>query len=115
MLPKDPAFWIVVAVAIAIVVALAILLGRGFEIGKWFIRVKPAQPKSGGTVSVARNLEMSEGKVRGDVAGIKQSGSAASDVSGQDVDVLRGGTLRNVDVGGDITGVKQDGRDARKK
>jgi hypothetical protein len=109
MLPKDPSFWIVVAVGVVIVVALAIFFGRGFEIGKWFIRVKAAEPKKGGAVSVGKNLEMSGGKVSGDIAGIKQGGRATPDVSSQNVDVLGGGKLKNVDIGGDITGVKQDG------
>ncbi len=115
MLPKDPTFWIIIAVGIAIVVALALALGRGFEIGKWFIRVKPEERKGSAPVSVGRNLKMSGGQVGGDVAGIKQSGAASGDVTHQDVDVLRDGTLRNVDVHGDITGVKQEGDSRGKK
>ena len=106
MFPKDPAVWIVVAILIAIVVALAIWFGRGFEIGKWYIRVKPAEAKKSTGVSVGEKLKMTGAKVGGDIAGIKKSGG---DVSGQDVDVLRGGKLKDVDISGDITGVKQEG------
>jgi len=105
MLPKDPVVWIVVAILTAIVVALAIWFGRGFEIGKWYIRVKQAEPKKGTTVSVGEKLKMSGAKVAGDIAGIKKSGV---DVS-QDVDVLRGGELKDTEIGGDITGFKQEG------
>ena len=106
MLPKDPAFWIVVAVGIVIVVALAIWFGRGFEIGKWYIRVKPAEGKKATSVSVGEKLKMTGAKVGGDIAGIKKTGG---DVAQQDVDVLRGGKLKDVDISGDITGVKQEG------
>jgi hypothetical protein len=106
MLPKDPAFWIVIAVGVVIIVALAIWFGRGFEIGKWYIRVKQAEPKKGTTVSVGEKIKMSGAKVGGDIAGIKKSGA---DVSGQDVDVLRGGELKDTDIRGDITGIKQEG------
>jgi hypothetical protein len=105
MLPKDPAFWIVVAIGIVIVVALAIWFGRGLEIGKWYIRVKPAEAKKGTAISVGEKLKMTGAKVGGDVAGIKKGGG---DVS-QDIDVLRGGELKDTDIHGDITGFKQEG------
>jgi hypothetical protein len=104
-LPTDTSFWIVVAVGVVVVVALAIWFGRGFEIGKWYIRVKQAEPKKGTTVSVGEKLKMSGAKVVGDIAGIKKSGG---DVS-QDVDVLRGGELKDTEIHGDITGFKQEG------
>src|ERR1044071_4755008 len=110
MLPKDPAFWIVVAVGVIIIVALAIWFGRGFEIGKWYIRVKQAEPKKGTAVSVGEKLKMSGAKVGGDIAGIKKSGA---DVS-QDIDVLRGGELRDTDIHGDITGFKQERSEERR-
>jgi ABC-type transporter Mla subunit MlaD len=105
MFPKDPAVWIVVAILIAIVVALAIWFGRGFEIGKWYIRVKPAEAKKSTGVSVGEKLKMTGAKVGGDIAGIKKSGG---DVS-QNIDVLRGGELKDTDIHGDITGFKQEG------
>jgi hypothetical protein len=103
-LPTDTSFWIVVAVGVVVVVALAIWFGRGFEIGKWYIRVKQAEPKKGTTVSVGEKLKMGSVRVGGDIAGIKKSGG---DVS-QDVDVLRGAEVKDAEIGGDITGFKQE-------
>lgn len=104
-LPADTSFWIVVAVGVVIVVALAIWFGRGFEIGKWYIRVKQAEPKKGTTVSVGEKLKISGAKIGGDIAGIKKKGSDLS----QDVDVLRGGEVKDTEIHGDITGFKQEG------
>jgi hypothetical protein len=102
---QDPRFLIAIAILVAIVVALALWRGRGLEIGKWYVRVKPADAKKGTTVSVGEKLKMSGAKVGGDIAGIKKSGS---DVS-QDIDVLRGGELKDTDIHGDISGFKQEG------
>lgn len=102
--------YIVVAIGVAIVVALALWFGRGLEIGKWYVRVKQPEGKKSTTVSVGEKLELTGSKVR-DIAGVKQSGAAVSDVSNQNVDVLRGGKIKNTDIAGDITGVKQDGGD----
>jgi hypothetical protein len=109
MLLKDPRVLIAIAILVAIVVALALWFGRGLEIGKWYIRVKQAEPKKGTTVSVGEKLKMSGAKVGGDIAGIKKSGG---DVS-QDVDVLRGGELKDTDIHGDISGFKQEGDDKK--
>lgn len=105
MLPKDPKVWIALGILVAIVVSLAIWFGRGFEIGKWYIRVKQAEPRKGTTISVGEKLKMTGAKVGGDIAGIKKSGA---DVS-QDIDVLRGGELKDTDIHGDITGFRQEG------
>jgi hypothetical protein len=105
MLQNHPEVLIVVAILVAIVVAAALWFGRGLEIGKWYVRVKPADAKKGTTVSVGEKLKMSGAKVGGDIAGIKKSGS---DVS-QDIDVLRGGELKDTDIHGDISGFKQEG------
>ena len=94
-LPTELSFWIVVAIGVVLVVAMAIWFGRGFEIGKWYIRVKQAEPKKGTTISVGEKLKMSGAKVGGDVS--------------QDIDVLRGAELKDTDVHGDITGFKQEG------
>lgn len=114
MIPRDPVVWIVIAAGLVIVTALAIWFGRGFEIGKWYIRVKQAEPKKQGSVVVGKGLQMNGGKVGGDIAGIKQTGGAATDVSAQDVDVLSGAKMTNVDVAGDITGIRQQ-QDAGEK
>jgi len=108
-LPTELSFWIVVAIGVVILVALAIWRGRGFEIGKWYIRVKQAEPKKGTTVSVGEKLKMSGAKVGGDIAGIKKSGG---DVS-QDVDVLRDAEVKDTQISGDITGFKQEGDDKK--
>jgi hypothetical protein len=106
MLPKDLTFWMAVVVGLVVVVTIALALGRGFEVGKWFIRVKQRDPGKDRNVIVADKLKASDGKI-GDITGIKQTGAVRAGVD-SDVVVLRGAQLRNVDVG-DITGVQQDG------
>jgi hypothetical protein len=104
MLENHPAVLIVIAILVAIAVALAIWRGRGLEIGKWYVRVKPADAMKGTTVSVGEKLKMSGAKIGGDVAGIKKSGG---DVS-QDVDVLRDAEVKDTQISGDITGFRQE-------
>jgi hypothetical protein len=114
MLPKDPVFWIVVAICIAFVVALAIAFGRGLEIGKWYIRVKPARPGKGDGFTFGKKMKITGGKVGGDIAAIKQGSGVGSDIPGGNIDALRGARFRNVDVTGDIAGVKQEGDSGKK-
>jgi hypothetical protein len=105
-LPTELSFWIVVAVGIVIVVALAIWFGRGFEIGKWYIRVKPAEAKKGTRVSFGEKMKMTGGEIGGDAVAIKKKGG---DVASQDIDAFREAELKNTKIHGDLSAFKQEG------
>ena len=98
-LPKDPTFWIIVAVCLTIVVVLAIIFGRGLKIGS--LSLDRAPEKKPTDIVVGKDMEAKGLKVGGGVTGIR--GAQASD---RNVDVLGGAKLTDAEIHGDITGVE---------
>ena len=107
-LPKDPTFWIVVAVCLTIVVVLAIIFGRGLKLGS--LSLDRAAEKKPADISVGKGMEAKGLKVGGSVTGIH--GAQTSD---RNVDVLGGAKLTDAEIHGDITGVEQQGDSGGKK
>lgn len=107
-LPKDPTFWIIVAICLTIVVILAIIFGRGLKIGS--LSLDRAPEKKPIDIEVAKNMEAKNLKVRGKITGVH--GAQTSD---RNVDVLGGAKLTDAEIGGDITGVEQQGDSGSKK
>ena len=107
-LPKEPWFWIVVAVCLTIVVILAIIFGRGLKIGS--LSLDRASEKKPTDVVVGKGMEAKGLKVGGSVTGIR--GAQTSD---RNVNVLGDAKLTDADIRGDITGVEQqsDSRDKK--
>jgi hypothetical protein len=107
-LPKDPMFWIIVAVCLTIVLILAIIFGRGLKIGS--ISLDSAPEKKPTDIVVGKGMEAKGLKVGGSVTGVH--GAQTSD---RNVDVLGGAKLTDAEIRGDITGVEQQGDSGGKK
>jgi hypothetical protein len=101
-LPKDPIFWIIVAVCLTIVLILAIVFGRGLKIGS--ISLDRAPDKAPTNIVVGKDMEAKGLKVGGSITGVH--GAEKSD---RNVDVLGGAKLTDAEIHGDITGVEQQG------
>src|SRR5437660_11271012 len=79
-LPKDPTFWIIVAVCLTIVVVLAIIFGRGLKIGSLSLdRAPETKPTD---IVVGKDMEVKGLKVGGGVTGIRGGPPSGRNVDG---------------------------------
>jgi hypothetical protein len=107
-LPKEPWFWIVVAVCLTIVLTLAIIYGRGLKIGSLSLDRTPEKKPT--DIIVGKGMEAKGLKVGGSITGVH-----GAETSDRNVDVLGGAKLTDAEIHGDITGVEQQGESDGKK
>jgi hypothetical protein len=107
-LPKDPTFWIILAVCLTIVLILAIIFGRGLKIGSLSLDRTPEKEPT--DIVVGKGMEAKGLKVGGSITGIH--GAQKTD---RNVNVLGDAKLTDADIHGDITGVEQQDDSGSKK